>query len=191
MSPRHVLVFLLGSLFPIVAGADRSGNFDITAQPTNKETAEVTDRGASWVEKEKSQTLIYKVKIDLRGLEKLENLEVQYIVAYKVPRGWWRNDNNNNSSDNRPRGGTQFIHGKKEIKQLAPLEKFEFNTEGIENSYQETQWSSGRNQYGKATLKGVTIRIMQGDKKLAEMSNPNDMKEVWDNEAALSKKSAD
>ncbi len=187
MSTRFAAAFFLGMLFPIAGMADRSGNFEISVQPVNMETSEVTDRGSHWVEKEKSQTLVYKVKIDMRGLEKLENLEVQYIVAYKIPRGWWRSSESNEKIAR----GTQFIRAKKEVKQLAPLEKFEFNTEGIENSYREDQWSGGRNQYGKATLKGVTIRIMQGDKKLAEMSNPTDMKDAWDNEDAVAKKSGD
>lgn len=159
-------IWLLWGAVP--AAAARVGNFEVSVQALNKESGDVTHRGDYGVVKAKSQALVYQVKIELKGTEKLQDLEVLYIVSYNNPQSYGR-------------GRAPFIRGKEEIKQMAPFGKFEFTTKAVENNYEEyrSTWDGGKSQWGKATLRGITLRIMRGEKSLAEFSYPNDMKDAW------------
>jgi hypothetical protein len=151
--------------------AERIGDFDIMVQPVNSESGDVTARGYSYTTRSKAQTLVYKVRVDYKGLQKLEHLELSYIIVYR---------GGGSEQGESFKGGQRLLRGKKEFQNLAPLEKIEFNTTGIENQYTEDQWwHGGKSKYGKATLKGIAIRMKQGDKILATFGSSSDLKGIW------------
>jgi hypothetical protein len=162
----------VGLLIPILVLAERSGNFEIIFTPVNKESSETVDRGAWHTEKEKSQNMAYRVRIDLKGVDKLQDLKVFYVVVYRAP--------NATSSS---RSSTRYATGEVSISNLAPMEKHEFTTESVENSYREYNWGDGKSSYGKGQLKGIAVRIMQGEKKLAEAASSVDMRDAFDKAA--------
>lgn len=157
-----ILSFLLGALS---ASAERIGNFDIDATVTHAK--ETTQSSGSSNYKEKDQTITYKVKIDCRGTEKYSDLVVKYIVLYRVPR----------YASVKERGD-QLLSGEEKIPSLAPLGKFEFSTKSVSNTY--TQYgTTSEYQWGKMQFKGIALKLMQGDKVIAEFSRPVDMKDRW------------
>lgn len=157
-----------------IAQADRIGNFDIVVQPINKEESEVRGRTDYSVQKEKSQNLAYKVRIQCKSLDSEENLEVAYIVTYKSTNsGFYTSSGNQHRT-------TPAIKGTVSIAKLDPLGVFEFVTDSVENTYQEYQSSwSGKSQWGKAQLTGLTLRIIQKGKVLAEYATSPTVKEQW------------
>ncbi|MBI4027582.1 MAG: hypothetical protein HY360_21525 [Verrucomicrobia bacterium] len=179
---RFCCVAFFGMLMPLSAQADRVGNFEVMFQPLNKESAEVINRGGGWTEKEKSQTLVYKVRIDYKGLDKLEDIVVRYIVVYKASSTW---------RDSRNERGPQVVRGEEKIVSFGTHDKFEFETTSVEHVYTEHQWQGGRSQYGKAQLKGIAIKILQGEKILAEIARPDDMKQYWKREESSVRRKSD
>lgn len=169
---------LVGVLtFAASSRADRSGNFDIMVQPVTKESSQVMNRDAYFTSKEKSQSLIYKVRIDLKGIEKLEGLKVVYVVCYRSGNMGYSSSGNQSS--------LRYVQGEEDIAKMAPSDRREFTTREVENTYHETQWDSGRSQYGKAQLRGIALRIMRGDAILAEIANPPEMKDAWKKSAEV------
>jgi hypothetical protein len=152
-----------------LARADRVGDFDIQAHVQNQEKSQTKERSGDWTSKNKSQSLFYKIRMELKGLKKLENLEVHYIIHCYSP-----------NDQGELKTGTNTLTDKYDIKEWSPFGKVEFDTSGFDKSYYESQWNTGRYQSGKAELKGITLRIMQGTEKLAEYSSPPDMKKAWD-----------
>lgn len=140
--------------------AERVGNFEITAQPVSKEVSQVTGQGATWTDKRKSQTMVYKVRIDYKSIDPLDDVTVYYMTSSV------------GASKNTSEGSEHFD-------KLAPQQKIEFETKGIENSYMQYTWDGGNSRYGKAQLKGIAIRIMKGTNLLAEWAQPSDMKSLW------------
>jgi hypothetical protein len=116
--------------------------------------------------------MVYRVRIDLKGIDKMADLKVVYVVAFRSPR---------NSGGSR--NVLRYAKGEETIASLAPMEKFEFTTEGVENKYTEYNWGDGKSSWGKAQLKGICLRIMQGDKKLAEAASSVDMKDAFEKAA--------
>jgi hypothetical protein len=159
------LIFFTAAL----ARADRVGDFDIQAHVQNAETAQVMNRSGSWTAKDKNQRLFYKIRMELKGLKKLEKLEVHYIIYCYSPQ-----------AEGELKSGMNTLTDQYDIKELSPFGKVEFDTSGFGKSYLETQDNSGKARYGRAELKGITLRIMQGTEKLAEYSSPPDMKKAWD-----------
>lgn len=156
-----ILVFLFATLS---AKADRVGDFDIDASITSKEKAQKVG-----YHKEKDQNLSYRVKIDCRGTSKYTDLVIKYIVIYHMPT----------HASSRERG-EQIMAGSEKVASLAPLEKFFLNTKPVTNSYNEySDLGSDKVTYGKATLNGISLRIMQGEKVIAEYSRPADTKNRW------------
>lgn len=153
------------------AWAERVGNFEIAVQPFTTESKEVIDRSAWHTTSEKTQTMVYKVRMDLKGTDKLRDLKVEYVVAYRLPSSHMNPDGTH--------GGVRYRTGSTQIAEMAPHDKFEFNTEGVENVYQEYQGSSYRSQYGKLQLKGIAVRVLKEGAALAEIANPADMKDAW------------
>ncbi len=168
-----LIVYLVFGVFLPSVKAERAGNFEIAITPSSKESSQRTGGDGYSIEKEKSQKLIYRVKITCKGLEKLEDLQVKYLVVYLAQGNYYRDGNNNK------RGGAQVIKGDEKIEKFAPLDSIEFTTKEVQNTYQENTWEGGRSSWGKAQLKGIALKIMQGDKVLAEWAKPADMKDYW------------
>lgn len=154
-----------------ICRAERVGNFEIAVQPFTTESKEVVDRSSWHTTSDKTQTMVYKVRIDLKGLERLEDAKVEYVVAYRLPSSHMNSDGTH--------GGLRYRTGSTQIAHLAPHDKFEFSTEGVENVYQEYQSSGYRSQYGKLQMKGIALRITKDGATLAEIVNPPDMKDAW------------
>jgi hypothetical protein len=145
--------------FALNLHAQRVGNFEITAQPVNKEVSRTTSQGINWTDKQKNQSMVYKVRIDHKGIDALENVTIQYIVAA------------NNSSS--------MIEGSEKFEKVSSQQKIEFETKGVENTYMQYNYGGTSYKSGKAQLRGIAIRILQGDKLLAEWSQPGDIKNLW------------
>lgn len=167
--PRFIALWIFFCL-STVARAERIGDFEVNVHEQNKEdSSQVIARGGSWTAKEKEQKLFYKVRLEYKGLKKLENLEVDYIVqCYSGQR------------EGEIKPGLNALRGKYEIKEISPLGKVEFDTEGFDKSYREAKWGSGKQEFGKADLKGITFRIMQGNEKLIEFASPPEMQKTWE-----------
>ena len=164
------LPFAFLFLFAVtLARADRVGDFDIQAHVQNQEKSQTKERSGEWTSKNKNQTLFYKIRMELKGLKKLENVEVHYIIHCYSPE-----------VQGELKVGTNILTDKYDIKEWAPFGKMEFDTSGFDKSYYESQWNTGKYQSGKAELRGITLRVMQGKEKLAEYSSPPDMKKAWD-----------
>jgi hypothetical protein len=161
-------VLLLGAAF---SRAERSGNFEIAVQPFTTESKEVVDRSAWHTASEKTQTMVYKVRIDLKGTEKVQDLVAEYVVAYRLPSSHMNEDGTH--------GGVRYRTGSASIPELGPHDKFEFATEGVENVYQEYQGVGYRSQWGKLQLKGIAVRVVKDGAPLAQIANPPDMKDAW------------
>jgi len=168
------MVYLVFWVFLPSLKAERAGNFEIAITPTSKESSQRTGGDGYWTEKEKSQKLTYRVTITCKGLEKLEDLQVKYIVVYSAPGTYYHRDGNNNNRD-----GMRVINGDEKIAKFVPLDSTEFTTKEVQNTYQENTWEGGRSSWGKAQLKGIALKIMQGDKVLAELAKPANMKDYW------------
>lgn len=159
-------------IVPILVLAERCGNFEIIFAPVSKESTETVDRGTWHTEKEKSQNMAYRVRIELKGVDKLQDLKVLYVVVYRAPNFTYSS-----------RSSTRYATGEVSIPSLAPLEKHEFTTESVENSYREYNWYGGKNSYGKGQLKGIAVQIMQGEQKLAEAASSVDVKDAFEKAA--------
>jgi len=174
-----IMVFLLcGLLGAVSAKAERAGDFEIAVQPINKESSQRIGGDGYWTEKEKSQTLVYKVKLTYKGLEKLENILIKYLVAYTAQGSSQQGSQGRNYG----RSSVQTIKGDEKVDKLSTLDNVEFTTKMIENVYQESTWHGGKSQHGKAQMKGIALKIMQGDKVLVEWAKPAETKEYWTRE---------
>jgi hypothetical protein len=166
---RLLLCCLLALAF-IPAHAERIGDFEINVFTQNQESnSQTLARGGSWTATEKEQKLFYRVRIEYKGLKKLENAKVDYIVQCYSPQ-----------RDGELKPGANALRGSYEIKELSPLSKVEFDTDGFDKNYLKAQWGGGKQERGKAELKGITFRILQGEGKLAEYSSPAEMQKMWE-----------
>jgi hypothetical protein len=157
----YLLVLLISGTMALTVHAQRVGSFEITAQPVNKESSEVTGQGSWWVDKRKSQNMVYKVRIDYKGLDPIENITVRYLVAFT------------------PVKTSNVVEGSETYVKLSSQQKVEFETKGIENTYMQYNYDGMSHKSGKAQLRGIALRIFQGEKMIAEWSQPADIKNSW------------
>jgi len=153
------------------AYAERSGNFDIFVQELRDEDARTVGQGINSRTREMTQNLTYKVRIDYKGIDKLKDVQVMYVIAYRPNQA-------------KPK----YIKGKNEFSEIAPLAKMEFKTIPAENIYTDQISEGLRFQTGKSRLEGICIKIFSGKDLLTEWSQPKHADKYWDDPSVKDEK---
>jgi hypothetical protein len=166
------LIFLIicSGIFPVFA--ERSGDFEISVQQVNDEDARVVGQSSSNVmTRSMTQNLVYKVRIEYKGLDKLKNVQVYYVLSYRP-------------NQSKPR----FIKGDTVIPEVGPQGKIEFNTTAAENIYTEQTNEGLRYKVGRSRLDGISIRIFADKERLTEWAQPKEADKYWDDPSVKTQK---
>lgn len=159
-----IIAFFLASIVLISppVKADRAGDFDIFIQPVVQTDTKTAGQGNHYTAKQKSQNMSYKVRMDYKGLTKVENVDVIYAIG-----------------DARGAGPDKAKFGEKKVPMLNPGDKIEFETDTVENKYMEYKYNNYQEQIGKGELKGLAIRVLHEKEVLLDWAKPDQAKDYW------------
>jgi hypothetical protein len=157
------LLLLLCLFWPLSSNAERVGDFDFSAQEVSDEEGRIVGRSSNSMNREVTQNLTYKVRIDYKGLDKLKDLNIKYILSYRP-------------NQRKPK----FVKGEKKITEASPQCMIEFETISAENTYSDQVNEGLRQKIGKTRLDGIAIRIYSGKEIIGEWAKPSSVDKYWD-----------